>query len=250
MFTRRPVLSVILLTAGFAASACTAILVPDEKDDGVTRCNNTDDCKQPDDNRWRSLCVYGENQADNSDKVCAPDFQEINCNPQAYGGDHPYPLLYEEAIDSGAKAMYGACDPMKGCVPGSRGTPPDGGSCAAGLEPRAADGICDEPGTTDPAIYVPALEVDVDDIVGQDVLDQFCRGYFCDETFVCDTSKSKWTCKPCTGDDPADFGSGGCGTLYLQGAPSSAYSPGIVGANCEGMITSEDLPYGTAPAVP
>ena len=79
--------------------------------------------------------------------------------------------------------------------------------------------------------------------------DQFCRARFCDETFVCDTSGPKRICKPCEGTDPADFGEGGCGTLFVQGARSPVYTD-LLGANCNGDIDDVDVELGTAPVQP
>ncbi|NVB38945.1 hypothetical protein G6O69_13975 [Pseudenhygromyxa sp. WMMC2535] len=239
MLTRRPFASALLLTAGFAVSACTAILVPDEGDDGVVRCNNTEDCPDIEDNRYRSQCVFGDGQdQDNSDKVCAADFEVIGCNPQNYDGDHPFVTLYEDAVD--AKAAYVACTEENR---GKRGCLNSGGSCEAGLELRE-DGVCDDPNDPLPAIYPP--DVGGADIAGQDVMDQFCRSYFCDEEFVCDTSTSNWTCRRCSTSDP--FAEGGCGLLYIQGARSSVYEDASLG-NCDGTLETEEQVLGTAPEV-
>lgn len=240
MHTMRRLASATLLLAGFTISACTAFFVPNEKSDGVQRCNTTEDCDDPDDNRYIAQCVFGEGQPENSDKVCAADFDEINCNPEAYSGDHPFVEKYEEVTSNQVKLAYGMCSDetlgMKGCAPGMDG-------CDAGLE--VIDGICDDPEALFPAIN--PSQVGGPDIAGQDALDQFCRFYFCDESFVCDTSGSKWICKEC---DPGDeFGSGGCGTLYLEGAPSPVYT-GLDDANCDGKTPTDEVDFGPAPEVP
>ena len=229
-----------LLLAGFALSACTAILVPDQDDDGVARCNNTEDCVQPSDNRFQAVCVFGEGQADNSDKICAPEFQEINCNPEAYSGDHPFVVRYGEATTNQAKAEYGACEEENR---GKRGCQPqDQGVCESGLELNS-DGYCDDPDASIPAIYPPI--VGGVDIAGQDALDQFCAWYFCGEDWVCDTGGPKWTCKPCSSSDP--FGEGGCGQLYIEGEPSPIYQS-LDGGNCnDGTKADTEVVLGAAP---
>ncbi len=238
--TRRPLFAALLLTASFVASACTAILVPDEDDDDVARCDRTDDCTQPDDNRWQSQCVAGEGQDGKGDKVCAPSFAEINCSPDAYSGDHPYPAVFAGATDNKSKVLYGSCDEEN---LGKQGCKAMAGACNDGLVLRD-DGICDDPDAPLPAVY--PTDAGGVEIAGQDVRDQFCRSYFCDESFVCDTSGAKHVCKPCSGTDPENFGEGGCGTLFIQGERSPAYTD-LAGANCEGMLDTDAIGYGTSP---
>jgi hypothetical protein len=233
----RRLASVSLLLAGFTISACTAFFVPDQGDDGVERCNNGEDCEKIDDNRYVAVCVSGEDQADNSSNICAADFAEINCNPEAYkSGDHPLFERYEEVTDTQGKIVYGQCADenlgKRGCAPR-----PDG--CDAGLE--VIEGVCDDPSALYPAIN--PSQVGGVEIAGQDVLDQYCRFYFCDESFVCDTSGSKWICKAC--DPNEEFGQGGCGTLYIQGQPSTVYTS-LDSANCNGDIPDGEVVFGPA----
>lgn len=207
----RPTLFAVLLF-GFLASACTAILVPDEGDDGVQRCDNTGECDPIDDNRLEAVCVFGEGQDEGSQKVCAVAYAEPQCVPDAFAADHPFRVAYEEAQASlGTRYM--------GCEAGENGVgcPPVGDQCADGLEINA-QGFCDD------GEGLPAVEVDGDNI-GQDVLDQFCRYRFCDDSFVCDRSAGSPTCVPC--DDADAFGEGGCGELYsAPGLKSSVYLSG------------------------
>ncbi len=236
---QRAAAALATLLAGFTVSACSAFFVPDQKDDEVARCNTSEDCEPPDDNRHVAACVYGEGQPENSEKVCIAAFDEINCNPQAYGGDHPLVAIHEELVDNQTKAAYGACADAN---LGKRGCAPNAGACDSGLE--VIDGICDDPDALLPAIN--PSQVGGVDIAGQDALDQFCRYYFCDESFVCDTSGSKWTCKSCENDEA--FGAGGCGTLYIQGEPSPVYThPNDSGGNCEGKIPTDEVEFGPPP---
>lgn len=233
MFMRRPFVSALLLTAAFAVSACTAILVPDGD---IERCNNTSDCEQPDDNRWAAVCVSGEGQAANSDQVCAPRFVDnISCGINSFEGDHPVAVLYDDVTDNESKALYGACSGSIGCAP----------PCESGLEPNVF-GVCDDPEAALPAVYPP--DVGGIEIAGQDVLDQFCRSFFCDESFVCDTSLTNPTCKPCTDtDDVNDFGAGGCGLLHVQGALSPVYTSIDPDQDSCGSKQREDVDLGVAP---
>ncbi|KIG19509.1 hypothetical protein DB30_00018 [Enhygromyxa salina] len=239
---------VLVFTAGLVASACTVIFVPGEGADGVIRCKTSQDCPELEDNRWRLQCVYGQDQPQDTDKICAPYFEQVECSPGAYPDDHPFALLWADATNDLSRIMYGQCDPSLGGAQGMQGCPAiDGVSCEAGLEVRE-DGICDDPNASSPAVYGPDVG-GAANIAGQDVRDQFCRARFCDEAFVCDTSGLKRLCKPCEGNDPEDFGSGGCGTLFVQGARSPVYTD-LAGANCSGDQADEDVELGTAPVQP
>ena len=136
---KRPA-SALLLLAGFAASACTAILVPDQdgSDDGVVRCNNTDDCPDPEDNRFVAACVYGEGQDQQTPKVCVADFDDRTCNPTSFAGDHPVAITFEDASD--AAILYVACTSdnfgRQGCPAGMAG-------CNDGLT-LTEENICDD----------------------------------------------------------------------------------------------------------
>lgn len=239
MSTRRRLFPALLLLAGFTASACTAILVPDEEDDGVERCNNSEDCKEIDDNRYVAQCVHADGQPENTDKVCVADLEKIPCG-DVYDGEHPLSMAIDAA--EAAKAAYGQCSTENR---GKRGCPPmDGGVCNEGLEINNATGTCDDPDDPLPAIYPPS--VGGVEIAGQDAKDQFCRWYFCDETMVCVQSGSQELCRPCSGKNPDDFGDGGCGEIYIQGEPSSIYLDADAG-NCSGNRSTTEAEFGPAP---
>ena len=239
MSTRRYLFPAFTLLAGFLASACTAILVPDETDDGVVRCNNSEDCPDTGDNRYIAQCVYGEGQPETSDKVCAADFDDIPCGGEFYNGDHPLSVAYQDALD--AKAFYGSCSEENR---GKRGCQPQaGGVCNDGLQIDNESGICDDPDDPIPAIFPP--NVGGIDIAGQDAKDNFCRWYFCDESFVCARAGSRELCQPCV--PGREFGEGGCGTLYIQGEPSPIYTPADAG-NCGGDQATTEASFGPAPA--
>lgn len=233
----------LLLFAGFTASACTAILVPDKDDDGVIRCNNSGECPTLQDNRYVSQCVYGEGQEQSTSKVCVADFAEINCKPEAYDGMHPYVVAYEDATDNASKSQY------VGCTAENIGKQGCGFNimtqCAAGLAPNDND-ICDDTDPNTPeAISPPKVIKDVQ-AAGQDVADQFCAWRFGDENWVCDTTapSGKWLCRDC---DPAkEFGQGGCGQLYLQGAPSTVYTD-LADANYDGDKEDVEVTFGPIP---
>ncbi len=237
MPTRPRLLPAFLLLAGFTASACTAILVPDEQSDGVQRCNNSEDCDPIDDNRYVAQCVFGEGQPENTDKVCVADFDDIPCGGMAYGADHPLTDAHNEALD--AAAAYGACSMENR---GKEGCQPLDGQCDPGLEFSNEAGACINPDSPRPAIYPPAAGGI--EIAGQDVKDQFCRWYFCDEDFVCARSGSQELCQPCERGEA--FGGGGCGDLFIEGAISPFYVPTAMACNDGGDPTTEAV-FGAAP---
>lgn len=242
---RRFFISASLLLAGFTISACTAILVPDSGDDGVDRCNSAADCPDLDDNRYVSQCTSPEGQPENVDNVCAPAFDDITCNGAGTAQDTRYGELYDDVTSNQVKGAYGACieanKGKQGCAPGADG-------CDAGLEIVDPElNICDDPNGLYPAVN--PSKVGGVEIAGQDVDDQFCRFYFCDESFVCDTTGSKPLCKPC--DPKREFGKGGCGTLYIQGEPSPVYTDNVESdGNCSGKIAALDTEFGEAPTIP
>jgi hypothetical protein len=120
----------------------------------------------------------------------------------------------------------------------------DGGVCNTGLAINNLSGTCDDLDDPLPAMYPP--DVGGVEIAGQDAKDNFCRWYFCDESFVCARSGSQEICRPCSGKDPSEFGEGGCGTLYIQGEPSPLYTDPDAG-NCNGKRLTTEAEFGPAP---
>jgi hypothetical protein len=246
MHKRSATISLLTLLAGFTISACSAFFVPGVDDDGVQRCNTSEDCDPIDDNRHVAQCIYGLDQPENSDKVCSSDFKELTCHPEVQNGEGQLEALYEDVTSNQVKGAYGACDTafegMRGCAPRPANNPEMLPECDAGLE-KIGD-LCDDPNALYPAIN--PSQVGLTEIAGQDVLDQLCRFYFCDQSFVCDRSGSKPICRACDPNEP--YGEGGCGTLYLDGSPSPVYTHiDENGGNCNGDIDLADIQFGTAP---
>lgn len=204
--------SLILVTTALSSSvACSLILNP--RDD-VQRCGNVDDCETPEDTRFEAVCISDpEANIDTTkvEQVCVAQFRDVNCDPMGYDAEGEFRAL----VDSRGFLDYACPTASDPPVPGVQGCPPEDG-CAAGLE--VIDGKCDDPNAETPSIdhnSVGGLEA-------QDVKDQFCRGFFCDEEYVCNTDLN--VCEVCDPDKP--FGQGGCGKVYTQGTPSCVYAPG------------------------
>lgn len=211
-------------------SSCTLILSP--RDD-VQRCGTADDCDGTGDNRYVPVCKFDDENADldssQVDKICVAEFRpNLGCDPGSYTNPmEPYRVAFDELSDAG---RYTGCEMNQGafgCGPAA------GGACNDGLEVNDL-GVCDD---TDPNTE-RAYRADTTELFGQDVRDQFCRSYFCDDRFVCDTTTN--FCVLCNDDDVP--GEGGCGQLYVDNAPSCVYNDN----NCAGStVSTEDLTFGS-----
>lgn len=193
-------------------SACTAFFPPDEDDDGVIRCDNVGDCEVPENSQWDVECVHGDDQDESTPKVCAPVFRIVGCDPQRdFASDSAVLQKYEEATSS--KGIYVGCDDMNQA--GTKGCDPRPGATDRCDDNMVINGfgVCDDPDAKYPA--VPATP----ELAGKDVLDQFCRNYFCSEDWTCDASTGTPVCRPCAtpnADGVPGVGEGGCAELYTK----------------------------------
>jgi hypothetical protein len=190
--------------------ACTAILNPRDE---VQRCGSPSDCSASGDNRYDVVCVFPEGSNLDStevDKICVAELRQPSCDPESYQGNPEHPLIVALA-DNDTSRYLCAVDQLglQGCPPRTADNP-----CNDGLE--VVGGICDVRDSDSPARNLAILA----DLEAQDVLDQFCRSFFCDEEFVCDRDSGS-VCVPCDPEKP--FGKGGCGTVYTAGTPSCIY---------------------------
>lgn len=211
---------------GWGASACTAILAP--RDD-VQRCSTAEDCDETGDPRYVAECRFDEDNLDldatEVDKVCIAAFKVVGCNPMNYADDHPYKMAHDSLAGMPGRYSCAGFEGLQGCAPAA------GEQCANGLVINQL-GVCDvaeNPST-------PAYQVDpaVTGEVGQDVRDAFCQSFFCEGDWVCDEDFSCVQCDP-----EAEIGEGGCGTVYVGGAPSCIYP---ADPSCGDGMTDEDSP--------
>ncbi len=209
------------------AAACTLVLPPDEDADGVQRCQNSEECRDLGDNRLEASCFTDNDQPDGADGVCIATYFDLRCDPELFPAAdmHPFGEAFEDVDQN---AYVGDCE-----TAGERGCAPDAGSCAAGLEVTqvmvgdSSVTICDDPGAT-----LKAMPGTIN-TAGQDVQDNFCRWYFGDNNFVCDTSVSGGArCRPCDADKDATRG--GCYETWLNGARSPVYVDCAEGSSCNG----------------
>jgi hypothetical protein len=155
-------------------------------------CEDDSDCEQPEDKRYRTVCAPD----DEGDKVCIADFAVVGCGPEVYEG-----APWQDLMDPARYA--GQCD----AAPGTRSCPPP---CANGLAENE-HGVCDDDDSSTP-VAGPIVS-------GQDVLDQLCRSFFCDDSFVCERGDS--VCVPC--DEENIFDQSGCHAIYLGDQLSCVY---------------------------
>ena len=199
------ILTAVVLTGSMA---CSVILNP--RDD-VQRCGNVDDCDQPADERFEAVCISDENADIDTtvvEQVCVAQFKTIGCDPMNYDVTSAFRIAA-----SGRGFSDYACTDSEG----SQGCPPvAGGGCNDGLQVNSV-GTCDVPGAAVPAIN--HNNSTWGDLEAQDVKDQFCRGFFCDDSYVCNNETG--SCQEC--DPELPFGQGGCGDVYTQGTPSCVY---------------------------
>jgi hypothetical protein len=227
------VFALALASFGAFGVSCTAILAP--RDD-VQRCGTADDCDPTGDERYVPVCKFDDASLDldskEVDKICVADFKaSVGCNPGSYTKPgHPFAVAYEELGDI---SRYATCTPEQ---LGSQGCLPMGGSCGEGFAVNAV-GLCDDDNPETPM----AVQADTEELVGQDVRDQFCRSFFCDERFVCDTGTN--FCVPC--DPEQEYGEGGCGEVWIAGARSCVYD-----VECEDDpdVTDEKVTFGACGA--
>ncbi len=208
-----------MLVSLFASAGCNFILNPANSDE-VIRCKNTTECEKEDffiaelrNERTDAACGApgggGGFTTSKTNQVCSlVDKASVSCTTEMLpAGD------FNDAVEAAKKnAVYSVCVGDKkgtlGCGPLNNGT------CASGLTVNDF-GACDD-GKGQPLIEATA------DLALQDVQDQHCRSYFCDESFVCNRKTSK--CVRCDDSLGAeDVGQGACGDLAVNGGRSTVY---------------------------
>jgi hypothetical protein len=224
------VLALALVSLAAFGVSCTAILAP--RDD-VQRCGTADDCDPTGDNRYVPVCKFDDANLDldalSVEKICVADFKpSVGCNPGSYTKPgHPFAVANEELGDS---SRYAVCDAATQL--GMQGCPPAGGACNEGLVENAV-GLCDDDDDDTPM----AVQATTEELIGQDVRDQFCRSFFCDDRFVCDPDTD--FCVLC---DPEEvYGEGGCGEIWVAGARSCVYD---VDCDDDPDVTDESVTFG------
>jgi len=236
MLRLRITAAVAFAVAAPSIVSCTAILAP--RDD-VQRCGSADDCDPTRDNRYIAVCKFDEANAnlDTSevDKICVADFKpDVGCDPASYQGQ----LLGDEFERLALASRYAGAEGMT-CADlgGVLGCPPDAatGQCAEGLSRNDETGLCDDGSGL---VFSATSNAD---LVGQDVKDQFCRSFFCDDRFICNENNRCAMCDP-----DAPVGQGGCGEIYISGASSCVYQDeSTLESTCaESDASTDDVVFG------
>jgi hypothetical protein len=206
------------------ALSCTAILKP--RDD-AERCSTATDCEPTGDNRYVPLCVFDEDATDidstKVEKICVASYKNIACT---------------EDINVTVADLVDECGDYPGCdVAGALGCEPDiNGQCMVGSVNQY--GVCDDGlGAT----KVGTSYIIDNDLASPDILDQFCRGFFCDDRFVCFAG----SCVPCDPDLP--YGMGGCGEVWRRGARSTIYDESTWDEDECADASADTVVFGTCP---
>ena len=235
-----------MLVSLFASAGCNFILNPANSDD-VIRCKNTTECEKEEffitelrKERADAACGApgggGSFTTSKTNQVCSlVDKASVSCGTEAL------PVSgFADAVDDAIMNddVYAPCVGEKngtlGCAPLNNGT------CTAGLTPN-------EFGTCDDGKGYPLIEASAA-LKLQDVKDQHCRSYFCDDSFVCNSKTSK--CVRCDDSLGADrLGEGTCGDLAINGARSTVYlSQNKLESECPDTSAFEKTKFG--PVVP
>jgi len=244
------------LFAVVASLGCNFIMNPDG--DGIFRCDNPDDCDVPlqsalSDDRGQSRCAAGGGGGggftqSQDNKVCSiVDKEDVSCNPSVFMG-------VENEVDKAYAAAVKQAGAYASCLVedyGTAGCPPNGSTCNAGLEVRTYQSLSGDADNPEQSEQKVCAAKGVDVVAPNsatryfDVLDQHCRSYFCDDAFVCNRgsgTSSGWRCVRC--DPEKAYGNGGCGTMYMQGAPSTVYTKDLGGDTCESTADFDKTDFG------
>lgn len=215
--------SLTLVIATLVGTGCNFILNPANSDE-VIRCKNTTECEQESyfsevlrTNRVDASCSApggggGDISSSKTNQVCSVvDKVSVSCDPAVFMKG-PFFDAWERA-QANANA-YIACNADQ---QGSLGCPPRfNGACNAPLEVNDY-GVCDD------GAGLPLYAGNDPALFGQDVKDQHCRSYFCDDSFVCNGRTKKCVrCDP-SKDGMGDLGQGACADLAIQGQRSTVY---------------------------
>ena len=231
----RTIFVALFASLSLSAGACTLILPPGDDDDSVDRCENVGECPDYGDNRLVGQCFSNDSDVNKAPGVCVATWKPESCDPT----DTALPLgeTYVMANDLGIGVYTQGCSPENA---GKRGCQPDMGQCEEGTE--AQDGVCQNP--EEPVLAGVGGETS---LLGQDVLDQSCRFFFCNEDFVCD--KTTFACRPC--DPTKPIGEGGCTEIWVDGAPSSIYmDQGALNAACKNENAESQDPAAFSQGLP
>jgi hypothetical protein len=233
------------LTATLIGTGCNFILNPANSDE-VIRCKNTTECEQEsfffealNTNRVDASCAApasggGDISSSKTNQVCSVvDKVSVSCDPAVFAKG-PFYDAWERAMDNA-----NAYAPCAGDQLGTLGCAPTfNGACATGLEVNDF-GVCDD-GTG-----LPLYAGSTAELFGQDVKDQHCRSYFCDDSFVCNAGTNKCIRCDSSKDELKDLGKGACADLAIQGQRSTVYQDeDTLKATCQDASDAEMTAFG------
>ncbi|MBA3545843.1 MAG: hypothetical protein H0T76_05105 [Nannocystis sp.] len=203
-------------------SGCNFILNPENSDE-VIRCKNTTECESEsvffpalNTERLDATCsapggAGNDFTSSKTNQVCSVvDKVGVSCDPAVFSKG-PFYDAWERAMANAAAYTTCSADQLGtlGCAPTFNG------ACSGGLTVNDY-GVCDD------ASGLPLYAGSDPDLFGQDVKDQHCRSYFCDDSFVCNAGNKCVRCDE-SKDAVGDLGKGACGDLAIQGKRSTVY---------------------------
>jgi two-component system NtrC family sensor kinase len=240
--------ALLVVAAAGLLSGCNFILNPANSDE-VTRCKNATECEQNDkfagilaNERTDAACKApatgsGSFTSAKNNLVCSiVDKASVSCDAEAFPEDAPLRIKYEEAT---AQPSVYLCPAT---AKGTTGCPSLNGNCD---DPKAKPNdfdICDDGSGAFPFAEPTA------DLVAQDVLDQHCRSYFCDDNFVCNANKKCVRCRDIDPDETDMIGDGACVDFALAGKVSSIYLDN--GCDDDSVSDADETKFGAVVVAP
>jgi two-component system NtrC family sensor kinase len=227
--------ALVVVAAAGLLSGCNFIFNPANSDD-VIRCKNATECEQDDlfaevlsTKRVDAACKAPQSGSGNftaakNNLVCSViDKASVSCDIAAFDATTPVNMAYEEAMEKSTSLYNSPCTDKLGTL----GCPPKAGACDVG-EVNDFE-VCDD-GSGKFPLFAPNAE-----LFGQDIADQHCRSYFCDDNFVCNRNKQCVRCDD--SDDIDDLGDGACAEMAVNGKVSTIY----IDNDCdEGDVSNAD----------
>lgn len=224
--------ALVVVAAAGLLSGCNFIFNPANSDD-VIRCKNATECEQDElfaevlsTKRVDAACKAPQSGSGNftaakNNLVCSViDKASVSCDIANFGAETPVRMAYEEAVEKSTSLYNSPCTDKLGTL----GCPPKAGACDVG-EVNDFE-VCDD-GSGKFPLFAPSME-----LFAQDIADQHCRSYFCDDNFVCNGNKQ---CVRC--DDGDDLGDGACAEMAVNGKVSTIY----IDNDCdEGDVSNAD----------
>jgi signal transduction histidine kinase len=253
MPSSRSLIAAVVAAAGLS-SGCNFIFNP-AKSDSVIRCKNATECEDEAifkstiaENRTEAVCRApdqgGSFVSSKNNLVCSlVDKASVSCDAEKFAEGTTLRDAYDEAVAQNLVNDKACPLDKKGTI----GCPSLNGNCDSGEE--NVFGICDDGSGMYPLAQPVVDEAAKLNMLAQDVLDQHCRSYFCDDQFVCNKKRQ---CVRCDDSPEAeDLGDGACADIALNGKVSTVYrNDNPDNASCEDKADPDNTAFGDVVLAP